>query len=741
MQPDRSKTKGSSAGGDGIAVGAATADQAFTIGAASSIQDLRPLVLKHGNTFAVFDRKGDAAPGEGAAQGLYHCDTRHLSVLIVTLEGARPILLSSTLRDDNATLTCDLTNPDLDDAAGRPRLDHDLIHLRRSRFLWNAGCFERLNIRNFDDKPRRVELGITFAADFADLFEVRGARRARRGETSAPEVGASHATLSYTGLDNRRRSTTIRFDPTPTLLSDKRAVFSLDLAPRESRSLFIEIDCRNEERTDDPSRAFFIALRDARRALRASSSRAASIKSSNQIFNETTHRSLADLYMLMTDLPEGPYPYAGIPWFSAVFGRDGIITALETLWIDPSIARGVLRHLAASQATEVDPAADAEPGKILHEARHGEMANLGEVPFRRYYGSVDATPLFVVLAGAYLERTADLRAVRALWPHIEAALDWIECYGDRDGDGFVEYGAQTNQGLVNQGWKDSHDAIFHADGRLAQGPIALAEVQAYVYAAWRAAERITRRLGDPERAIGFEQKAEAMRRRFDERFFDESLGTYVLALDGDKKPCRVRASNAGHALFAGVAFPERAPEVVRTLMGSSCFCGWGVRTIASTEARYNPMSYHNGSVWPHDNALIAAGFVRYGFRREAARIFEGLFDVSTYVDLRRLPELICGFPRQQTRGPTFYPVACNPQAWAAASPLYLIQSCVGLSFDAAARRITFREPILPHFLDEIVLRGLTVPGGWADVALRRSNRHVVVDVLDKRGSVSVLAVN
>jgi glycogen debranching enzyme len=369
------------------------------------------------------------------------------------------------------------------------------------------------------------------------------------------------------------------------------------------------------------------------------------------------------------------------------------------------------------------------------------MANTGEVPFRRYYGSVDATPLFVVLAGAYLERTGDLDAIRRLWPHIQSALDWIDRYGDRDGDGFVEYGTMTSQGLVNQGWKDSHDAIFHADGRLARGPIALAEVQAYVYAAWRAAEQITRRLANPEQATAFQKKAAAMRRRFDERFFDESLGSYVLALDGDKQPCRVRASNAGHALFAGVALPERAPAVVRSLMASSCFCGWGVRTIASTEARYNPMSYHNGSVWPHDNALIAAGFAQYGFRREAARIFEGLFDLSAYVDLRRLPELICGFPRQQTRGPTFYPVACSPQAWAAVAPLYLIQTCVGLAFDAAARCITFREPVLPRFLDEIVLRGLSVQGGSADVALRRSNRHVVVDVLDKRGSVGVLAIN
>ncbi len=713
----------------------------FAIAAPASLQDVRPLTLKHGDSFGVFDNNGDALSGPGSAQGIYHRDTRHLSHFSVTLDGSRPLLLSSTLRDDNATLTCDLTNPDLFDAARRLKIEHDLIHLRRSRFLWRAGCFERLSVHNFDDRPRRVELGITFAADFADLFEVRGTHRERRGKIHPPQIGSSQTTLSYTGLDQRRRSTTLRFDPAPAKLAANQAVYVLNLAPREARSVFVEIDCEDEEWIPQPHRAFFTALRDARRALRASSSRAASIETSNQIFNESVRRSVADLYMLMTRLPEGPYPYAGVPWFSAVFGRDGIVTALEMLWLDPAIARGVLAHLAATQATAVDADADAEPGKILHEARHGEMAGLGEVPFRRYYGSVDATPLFVMLAGAYLERTDDLETIRGLWPHIETALEWIDRYGDRDGDGFVEYGRRTGQGLVNQGWKDSRDAIFHADGTLAQGPIAMAEVQAYVYAAWSAAAEIAQRLGDPVRAAMLGEKADAMRRRFDERFFDEALGCYVLALDGDKRPCRVRASNAGHALFAGVAYPERAPAIVRTLMGSSCFCGWGIRTVASTEARYNPMSYHNGSVWPHDNALIAAGFARYGFRREAARIFESLFHASNYVDLRRLPELFCGFARQQTRGPTFYPVACIPQAWAAAAPLYLVQSCIGLAFDAGARRITFREPVIPQFLDEIVLRGLRVGGGSADVALRRSNRHVVVDVLDRKGPVGVLTSN
>lgn len=715
--------------------------QLFTIGATSSLVESDLLVLKYGDAFGVFDKNGDISAGEATAEGLYYKDTRHLSALSVTLNGARPILLSSTLRDDNATMTCDLSNPDLYDGEGRLHLDHDRIHVRRSRFLWDAACFERLSVCNFDDRPHRILLGIDFAADFADLFEVRGTRRDRRGEIAPSKFINAGVVLSYLGLDHRRRTTTLRFDPEPRQLGGNEAIYELELAPGERRSLFMEVDCREQATAPRPYRAFFVALRDARRALRSASSQAASIETSNQIFNEAARRNVADLYMLTTNLPEGLYPYAGIPWFSAIFGRDGIITALEMLWLDPSIARGVLQRLAATQAVEEDPASDAEPGKILHEARHGEMAALREVPFGRYYGSIDSTPLFVMLAGAYLERTDDLETVRRLWPHIRAALEWIERYGDRDGDGFVEYARQNENGLVNQGWKDSHDSIFHEDGALAKGPIALVEVQGYVYAAWRAAQVIAHRLDDETQSSKFAAKADAMRRCFDEGFFDEALGTYALALDGDKQRCRVRASNAGHALFSGIAYPERASSVVKTLMSSSGFCGWGVRTIASTEARYNPMSYHNGSVWPHDNALIAAGFARYGFREEAARIFSGLFDASTYVDLRRLPELFCGFQRQQTRGPTFYPVACSPQAWAAAAPLYLIQSCVGLSFEPEAQRIVFTEPVLPRFLDEVVFRQLTVNGRRADVALRRSGRHVVVDVLDKETSVNVVTNN
>ncbi len=555
--------------------------ESFVVSASSSLSELRPLILKYGDSFGVFDTKGDALASQGGTQGLYYRDTRHLSHFSVTLNGRRPLVLSSTLRDDNATLTCDLANPDMFDEAGRLVVEHDLIHVRRTRFLWKAGCFEQICIRNFDEAPQRLQLGIVFSADFADLFEVRGVPRPRRGEIHPPVVASDEVRLRYSGLDNKERLTTLRFDPAPDSVSANQATFDLQLAPKETRSIFLEIDCQQGESSIRPIRAYFTALRDARRELRARCSRAASIDSSNDVFNEAANRSIADLYMLMTQLPEGLYPYAGIPWYNTVFGRDAIITALMMLWLDPSIARGVLGHLAACQATQTDAAADAEPGKILHEFRHGEMADLGEVPFRCYYGSIDATPLFVMLAGAYLDRTDDVESCRQLWPHIEAALEWIETSGDRDGDGFVEYSRRTTQGLANQGWKDSHDAIFHADGSLAKGPIALVEVQAYVYAAWRAAERITHRFGWRHKSADFQAKADRMRERFDAHFFDEELGTYVLALDGDKKPCRVHASNAGHALFAGVALPERADGVTKALMGSTSFCGWGIRTVGS----------------------------------------------------------------------------------------------------------------------------------------------------------------
>lgn len=712
----------------------------FFIPATASLHERRPRTLKHGDSFAVFDHSGDAIAGPGSPEGLYHRDTRHLSHLYMTVNGLRPILLSSALRDDNATLTCDLANPDFMGEDGRVAVEHDLIHLRRTRFLRDGAVYERVTVRNFDNHVRRLTIGIAFAADFSDLFEIRGMTRLRRGETRAPDVGDMEVLLSYVGRDERERVTHLRFDPKPASLTEKQAMFDLKLEPGQRCAIFVQISCFRPEPEPELSRHFLTSLRKAMAEMKEARSRAASIRSTNDLFNEIAHRSIADIAMLSTQTEYGPYPYAGIPWFSTVFGRDALITAMQTLWLDPEISRGVLGYLAAHQATAFDAASDAEPGKILHEVRHGEMAELGEVPFRHYYGSIDSTPLFAMLAGQYLERTGDVDFIRTILPNIDAALAWIDDHGDRDGDGFVEYGRHTDQGLQNQGWKDSHDSVFHADGAIAEGPIALAEVQAYVFGAWHARATIAKALGDAAGTARYTARAEAMVEQFDAAFFDEELGTYVLALDGRKSPCRVRSSNAGHVLFTGLAKPDRVEAVVRTLMAPASFSGWGIRTIASTEARYNPMSYHNGSIWPHDNALIAAGFARYGYREEAARLFEGLVAAASYVDMRRLPELFCGFPRRRSQGPTFYPVACSPQAWAAGTPLSLIQSCLGLSVNIEAKQLCLEQPVLPEFLGTLLLNGLSVGEARIDVALNRMAGKAVVKPMGRRGEAQVVTI-
>ena len=707
---------------------------AFYIPATVSLQERQRRTLKSGDTFGVFDQSGNVLGGPNSSDGVYFRDTRHLCKLGLLVGGEKPMLLSSSLRDDNAELTCDLANGDIYED-GRLILEHDLLHIRRSRFLWEGACFERLSVRSFADQPKRIRLELLFEADFTDLFESRGMHRKRRGEQHPPEVGSDRVTLSYTGLDQQRRSTRLRFDPKPTEIEGGRVAFDLELAAGGRRLIFLDIACDPSGEREPPRRSFLRSLYDARRRLRAESSKAAAVATSNEVFNEAMRRAICDLYMLVTDKDTGPYPYAGVPWFSAAFGRDALITALQTLWLDPRITAGVLTYLAANQATEVDRDADAEPGKILHEVRHGEMAMLREVPFRRYYGSVDSTPLFVMLAGAYLERTGDLETVNRLWPNIMAALDWIEHYGDRDGDGFVEYSRATGEGLANQGWKDSYDSISHADGSLATGSIALAEVQGYAYAARRAAAAIARALGDMDRAAALEARAETLKSAFEAAFWCEELGTYGLALDGAKQLCRVRASNAGHLLFAGILSPERGQQVATQLMSSRMYTGWGIRTLGLGEARYNPISYHNGSVWPHDNSLIALGMARYGCKAEAARLFAGMFDACRSIDLRRLPELFCGFPRRRAEAPTNYPVACSPQAWAATALPAMLQACLGMSFDPAQRLVRFDRPVLPPSLAEVTVMNIELNDARISVRFHRMGEEVAMNVLDRTGVI------
>jgi glycogen debranching enzyme len=717
-------------------VAAAQGGLQFYIPFSAPLSERRPRTLKRGDCFALFDHNGDIVGGPGSPEGLYYHDTRYVSDMRLALNGQQPLLLGSAVKTDNSMLTADLTNPDLF-LNGQLELPRDTIHVSRCRYLWNRSSYERLSVRNFDSRPQTVTLDFEMACDFADIFEVRGKQRAVRGGLSVHVEDGNSVVFIYEGLDGKRRRSAIRFDPAPTLLELGHAQFEFRLAPGERTSLFTALDIGEAPDRRPVGKVYFPRMLEVARQIRRSNARAASVESSNAVFNEVLQRSSADLRMLRTETEFGSYPYAGIPWFSTAFGRDGILTAVEMLWVDPEIARGVLRFLAATQATESSRVADSEPGKILHEAREGEMAILGEVPFRRYYGSVDSTPLFVLLAGLYFERTGDLETVRAIWPNIVAALNWIDEYGDRDRDGFVEYPVDSDAGLSNQGWKDSVDSVFHADGRLARGPIALCEVQGYVWAAKAQAAQLARAVGEPDRAAALEEQAASLRDRFESAFWCEDLSTYAIALDGDKQPCRVRTSNAGQVLFSGIARADRAALVADQMLGPDFFTGWGIRTVAASAARYNPMSYHNGSVWPHDNALIALGLRRYGHVALAQRLFTGIFEAASYMDLRRLPELFCGFRKIAGRGPTYYPVACSPHSWAAAVPFAMLQACLGMDFDPRAGEVRFLKPRMPAFLNEIAIRGLVLPGGRANVVLRRHGDAVSVNVTDRRGDASV----
>jgi len=706
--------------------------------AASSLTDEPIRVLKEGDTFVLFDQYGDIRPGRNGEEGLYHDGTRYLSRLVLELEGARPFFLSSSIRDDNDQLSVTLTNPDLC-RDGRVYLPLGSLHFGLKKFLWLGACYQELRIENHGTEHAEATLSLQFAADFADIYEVRGLKRKARGEDLEPEVSDSRVVLRYRGLDGVLRSTRLQFTPPPEQLNATSAQLRVSLLPRQAAVFYLAVGCEREAAAH-PLLHFDNARLAVKENLESHKALACRIEAGNGQFDEWVKRSASDIHMLTTMLPTGPYPYAGVPWFNTPFGRDGLITALECLWHEPRLARGVLAYLASTQATEVIPEQDAETGKILHETRNGEMAALKEMPFARYYGTVDATPLYVQLAGAYYERTGKLRFIEEIWPNIEAALRWMQRYGDRDGDGFLEYSHQCRDGLVHQGWKDSDDAIFHADGSPARGPIAVCEVQGYAYAAWRAGSMLAAALGRVEQSAVFARRAEVLRARFDEAFWCEDLDTYALALDGDKRPCRVRASNAGQCLFSGIALPDRAGRLAKTLLSPESFSGWGIRTLEASDPRYNPMGYHNGGVWPHDNALIACGLAHYGMTEEAARIFTGLFDTATHLDLHRMPELFCGFPKEPGEGPVLYPVACAPQSWSAASVFLLFQASLGLTIDGIGRKISFVRPSLPPFLNEARILNLQVADTNVDLAIIRHRHDVSVKVLRKRGDVEIVVV-
>lgn len=705
-------------------------DDKYYILASSSYADDRVLTLNHGDTFGIFDRWGDIKQFGTCVQGIYHQGTRFISDMELELNHYRPMLLSSNIKNENEMLSVDLTNPDIHE-------EHHLIipkgtlHISRSKFLQDGACHELIMLFNYGSDTYETELQLTFGGDFRDIFEVRGMERKDRGDVQFPLInGNNHVMLAYKGLDNIERQTNLYFDPAPVSIQENRVLYKIKIAPKEAYS----INCTGVFQVYAQPVAFepySIAYNKIKSGMEKSRELVAEIYTDNEQFNNWINRSKNDLLSLLVQTPFGSYPYAGVPWYNTVFGRDGAFTALETLWVAPDIAKGVLMYQAKRQATELKPLQDAEPGKILHEIRSGEMAETGEIPFKLYYGSIDTTPLFIVLAGHYLKRTDDMLTIRAIWNNILKALEWIKIYGDMDGDGFVEYQRKAESGLANQGWKDSHDSISHQNGELAGFPIALCEVQGYVYDAKKQAAYMATRLGHPELAEQLKKEAAELKDRFNEFFWDDDLGTYILALDGDKQPCRVVSSNVGHLLFSGIATPERAEQTAKMLMADDMFTGWGIRTLSSKSARYNPMSYHNGSVWPHDTAIIAYGFARYGLMEESLRLMQGLFDASLFIDLQRLPELFCGFPFRRGESPTAYPVACSPQAWSVAAVFLLLQACLRLTFDGYNKKLTLYKPMLPDYITKIKISKLRFGEEQFELEIIRYEHDLGIHLLKK----------
>jgi glycogen debranching enzyme len=690
----------------------------------------RTLALRHDDCFGLFNEIGDIDAETRSEAGLYRAGVRHLSRLTLTVASQRPLLLAAAPREDNVLLVVNLTNADLRGEGGRIVLPRGTLHITRSRFIWQGVCYEMLRVRNFALHSVGVELAIRFYSDFENIIDVRAQRRMDAARRRFERVEQDSVSQSCLGPDEVVRETIVDCHTAPESISSDSLKYRLQIGSRGEKTISLAIGCASANRPAQIG-TFTRSLAAAEDHARREGRPPTEVLATDPPFNNWVRRAGADIGMMLTMTTQGRVPAAGLPWLDAPFGRDAIITALQTLWLWPDIARDVLRYLAARQATDSSPGFGAEPGRILNEDRGGTL--------HPNYFAVDTTPLFVMLAGAYFTRTADRDFVMQLWPAISAALRWIDVYGDVDGDGFVETRPRSGDGdPAHLAWKSSPDAVFHADGSLAHGPLAMCEVQGYVYAARLGAARIARSLGEMPRAVALVEAAQALQARFNAAFWSEDVETYAIALDGDKKPCRVRTSNAGQCLYTGIAHAERARQVIAGLGDEHLFSGWGVRTVADNELRYNPMGYHSGSVWPHDNALIAAGAARYDDKAFALRILNAQYEAARHFDLTRLPELFCGFKRRRREAPLQFPVACSPHSVSSAAGFLMLQSVLGIGIDALDRQIVLSHPVVPNEFSEVQVRNLVVADASVDFTVRRHGSSVSVSVERREGKIDLV---
>jgi glycogen debranching enzyme len=703
-------------------------------------------VLKHLDMFLVSDAFGDIHL-DSRGMGLYDGDTRILSYSVLRIAGERPVVLYS---DPGASWrgVVQATNPEFrkdpgDKMGGDERILRQTVSITRERTIAEA-YRERLTIENHGPITFDCNVELEFDADYADIFEVRGYSRPARGTLLPIEATADGGLVfGYVGLDGVTVRTHFAFDPAPTLQPTREdqggsvvARWTGLLRPGERRQIAWTVHASRE-----PAQCVHALDPDALDPAHAHASwlsKSAVVETDHELINQVIRRSLDDLCLLESTDPLGDrFIAAGVPWFTTLFGRDSLITSLQTVSFAPRLAIQSLEILAKRQATAVDAWRDAEPGKILHEFRTSEMSRTGELPFAPYYGSIDSTPLWLILLGETHDWTGDDGLVDRLWPNALAALEWIDHWGDRDGDGFVEYERRAETGLRNQGWKDSSDSIRWLDGTLAETPIALAEVQGYVFDAKRRIARLARRRGEAGLADRLENEASVLQRRFAEHFRLPD-GSIAMALDGAKRAVDTIGSNAGHALWSGIVQAEHAPAVAAALGSSAMVSGWGLRTFAADQPGYNPIGYHTGTVWPHDTAIAAAGLRRYGFDDAADILSSGMLAAAQHFPAFRLPELFCGFDRASTGAPIAYPVACSPQAWAAGAALMLIRTMLGLQADAPNRRLTLDRPILPAGLTKVVIRGLRVGDASCDLLLHRWRGLTSAEVLRKDAHLEVV---
>jgi glycogen debranching enzyme len=696
-------------------------------------------VIKGGNVYAVTERDGSIPVSGAHPLGLYRDDCRFLSGHAWTVNGRHPRLLVTSAATGSEAVH-EMTNPPLPLPGGRV-LPLQSLQLRLERRLGDPAHVEEcLEVRSYDREPVDLELVLALRADFQPMLAIRGIVETGDPSPSVAAV-AGGVRLAVLGRDGLHRALTVTADPEAEVLTEPPGAtlrFRLSLPPGGSQVLRLTLHLHEGPDPAPDPRPWRPARRQVAAALDEWLAVHPRVTSDDELFNRVLRRSLLDLRMLRSQLDGRSYYAAGIPWYATLFGRDSLITTLGTVAFEPGMAEHTLRLLASLIGTRDDPLHEEEPGKVLHELRVGEVARLGITPLARYYGTVDATPLYLCLLCEYTDWTGDLGLFRELRGEVEAMLGWIDGPGDRNRDGLLEYAARAPGGLRNQGWKDSEDGIMDDDGVPLEPPITLVEPQGYVVRAKRGLARLYEADGDAGAAAQLRREADEVQERID-RFWLPERGHYAMALGPDGRPSGALGSNQGHLLWAGAVSPERARAIRDALMGERMYSGWGIRTLAEGEPAYNPVGYHLGTVWPHDTAMIAVGLRRYGYDEDATLVLESLLEAAAGAESYRLPELFAGFGRTEFETPVPYPVACQPQAWAAAAIPYLGRVSLGVEADGLHNRLRIRRPTLTHWHTRVEIENLRVAGSEVDLVFERAGSGgVALSDVRIRGDVEVV---